>query len=213
MTSSYLASLAEPLERRERLCVRRLALEDRAIPLDGRRRPGPSRSRAARRGGASARAAPIVGRRERELRLEVVGELGPHLLAREERVERGERALARGVELEHLSIRGDRVRRDDRASRRRCSPSERRGPRAPSASLSCSMRRSTTPMRSVHRSVRVKSASSAASASASDGSSERTWAYPLAASSISPSRSSIEASRIQYSRASVASVIPSATSP
>ena len=51
----------------------------------------------------------FVGRREPELRLEVVGELAPHPLAREERVERGERDLARVVEREHLAVGGDRV--------------------------------------------------------------------------------------------------------
>src|SRR5438270_158619 len=49
------------------------------------------------------------------------------------------------------------------------------------ASLTCSMRRSATPIRSFHRSVRVKRLSSASSASGSAGSSERTCWYPLAA--------------------------------
>ena len=46
---------------------------------------------------------------ERELRLEVLGQLRPHLLAREEVVERAERAIAARLELEHLLVRRDGV--------------------------------------------------------------------------------------------------------
>ena len=46
---------------------------------------------------------------EAELRLEVLGQLVPHRLAREEAVERREGDLARLVEAQHLAVRGDRV--------------------------------------------------------------------------------------------------------
>ena len=47
---------------------------------------------------------------ERELRLEVLGEIAPQTLTREERVERRQCRLARGVELEDGRIAADKAR-------------------------------------------------------------------------------------------------------
>ena len=108
MTSSCSGFVAEALERA------------RAPARSSARARGPSGSLrspldlphlrlAERREAEHERDLRVVVGRERELRLEVLGELGPHLLASEERVERGERAWLDGIELEHLAVRGDRV--------------------------------------------------------------------------------------------------------
>ncbi len=100
--------LAETLESGEGLRVVRIALEHRAVALDGRVdhvHLGLAQLREAEHQAELL----LVRRGERELRLEVVGQLAPHLLAREERVEGRQSPLARRIELEDLAVVRDRV--------------------------------------------------------------------------------------------------------
>ena len=98
----------ESLEGAERVDVRHVALEDRAVAVD-RLFDLRHLRLAKRREAEHERDLRVVVGRERELRLEVLGELAPHLLAREERVESRERGGRRGVELEDALVRGDGV--------------------------------------------------------------------------------------------------------
>ncbi len=99
--------LDQALERTDGLLVLRVAVEDLAVSLDGRFDGVHPRlaelGQTEHQGDLLLR---IVG--ERELPVDVVREVGPHLLPREEAVERGERTLARRIDLEDLLVDGDR---------------------------------------------------------------------------------------------------------
>ena len=72
--------LAEPLQRRERLGVRRGAFEDLPVALDGDVDEAHLRL-AERRETEHERELSFLGRGQRQLRLEVLRQIGPHLLA------------------------------------------------------------------------------------------------------------------------------------
>src|SRR5262249_8121237 len=100
--------LTETLERAERLGVRNVSFEHRAVPLD--RLLDLTHLRLAQRRQAKHEGDlhSVIGRK-RELRLEILRKVAPHALPREELIERREGRLARGIELENALVRGDRV--------------------------------------------------------------------------------------------------------
>ncbi len=106
--SSYFSSWPRRSRAASACGVGRRALEHLAVPLDGDV-DEPHLALAQRREAQHQGELGVVVGRERELRLEVLGELRPHLLAREEIVERAEGAVAPRVELEHLLVRRDGV--------------------------------------------------------------------------------------------------------
>src|SRR5436190_7723373 len=79
--------VSETLERSERLRVSDVALEDRTVALDRLVDLRHLRLAKCRKAKHERDLLLVVGR-ERELRLEVLGEVAPHALARKERVER-----------------------------------------------------------------------------------------------------------------------------
>jgi hypothetical protein len=96
--------LAEAFEGGEGAAVGGIAIEHLAVPFD---RVGNLAhvALAQRREPQHELELGLVGRSEPELRFEVVGQIAPHPLPRVERVERGERDLARVVEREDFFVR------------------------------------------------------------------------------------------------------------
>ncbi len=88
--------LPEPLESAEGARVGRIAIEHLTVPFDGFRHL-PHLALTKPRQAKHELELRFVGRREPQLRLEVVGEVDPHLLSRVERVECRQRDLARVV--------------------------------------------------------------------------------------------------------------------
>ena len=101
-------ALAESLERGQGFAVGRRTFENLAVSLD-RDVDEPHLAFAQRSKPQHEGDLRLFGRCEGELRLEIFGELAPHLAAREEVVERFEGAGAAGVELEHLLVGADGV--------------------------------------------------------------------------------------------------------
>jgi hypothetical protein len=106
--ASSSGGLSEALEGLERFGVRRIALENLMVALDGVFRI-PHLRFAERRETEHQPDLLFFALGEAEARLEVLGELRPHALPHEQRLESAEGHVARRVEREHLAVRGRRL--------------------------------------------------------------------------------------------------------
>ena len=98
--------LQEPLEGLERLRLGRIPVEHLAVDLDGRLGGVHLGLAEVRQADHQRRLGGLVGR-QLELAVDVVGQLGPHLLTGEEVVEGPQRASTGGIELQDLPVDGD----------------------------------------------------------------------------------------------------------